>query len=212
MRRPDPKPLAFAVLAIAASTLVTAEAGTKRTEYRYPDRPDIVFTENGAQRAAEPNRPMAFASFESAVSVADARSVSKSASDSYYSELPRRVDTPVASSRSALVSEPVIQSSAYNTAPAYQPPVQSYQPPAPQYTASRGDYAIQAGAFSSADNAERMAEQLASFGNARVSEGYSNGRTVYRVYLGGFSSKDQAQPALNQMKARGFDGFVTRAS
>ena len=200
MRRPDPKLFAFVALTLASTTAFNANAGT-RTEYRYPDRPDIVFTETGAQRATDPSRPMAFASFESAISASDARSMTGNRSASLYSELPQRVEAPKPSYRNALVSEPVV------TKQAYTPTTQRYEP-APV----SGAYAIQAGAFSSAANAQRMAAELSSIGYTRVSEGSSNGRTVFRVYIDGFSSKAQAQPALSQMKSRGYDGFVTRAS
>ena len=210
MRRPDPKLFVLAASVIGAMACLPAHAGEKRIEYRYPDRPDLVYSSNGVARAEDPNRPLAFSKFESAISVADARSVIGPSSNDLVSEAPRRVAPKSSFDKTGFTSAAVVPSYDY-TPPAA--PVASAPTPAPTYTpAVASGFAIQTGAFSSYSNASELAARLSVYGSTRISEGYSNGKTVYRVLLGGWNSKDQAQPMLQQIKARGYDGFVTRAS
>lgn len=207
MKRPVVNSL-LALTVCVSGLAFNASAQERRVEYRYPDRPDLVFTDAGVRAADDPDRPMAFSNFQSAVSVADAQSVMGQRYDSYISELPRRV-APRASATTSLSSSAVVsERSAPVIAPEPQMAAYSPTPAAPV----AGDFSIQAGAFSSYANADRLAVQLRDFADARVVEGVSNGRTVYRVMLGGWVNREQAMPMLDLMKARGFDGFVTRAS
>ena len=195
----------LALSVLAGSFALSASAEERRIEYRYPDRPDLVFSADGVSRAVDPDRPMAFSNFQAAVSVADAQSVLGQRHDPYISELPRRAAPRPASS--------TLNSTAVVSAPATAPAMQPYRSQPVQPAAPSGvDFVIQAGAFSSYANADRLASQLRGYGEARIEEGSSNGRLVYRVMLGGWISREQAMPMLDLIKARGFDGFVTRTS
>ena len=199
MRRPDPKLFVLAASVMGTMAVLPAHAGETRIEYRYPDRPDYVYSSNGVSRSSTPERPIAFSSFESAISVADAQSVIGPSSSSLFSEVPRRVEAKPAFEKSNFTSAAVA-------------PANRYAPPAAPAPAFAEGFAIQTGAFSSYSNASDLASRLSVFGSTRISEGFSNGKTIYRVLLGGWNNKAQAQPLLQQIKASGFDGFVTRAS
>lgn len=187
--RPDPKLLAVCIGAVMTFS-AAAEAGTTRTEYRYPDRPDLVFSSTGEVRRIDEARPMAFSNFEAAISVADARRVLSDTG--YESELPRRVPkTYAAEPQHSELLEPI---------------------PVEPVASVQNAYVIQAGAFGSYENASRLSEKLSQFGATRISEGYKNGKAIYRVQLGGWSSKQAAAPMLDLIKSRGFDGYVVKAS
>jgi cell division protein FtsN len=132
-----------------------------------------------------------------AVELADAQSVMGQRYDSYISELPRRA-APRAIPTSSLTSTGVV-SEPSPAAPAAAAPLSMA-------------YTIQAGAFSSYENADLQAVALRRYGETRIVEGVTNGRPIYRVMLGGWVSREQAAPMLDLIKARGFEGFVTRAS
>lgn len=65
-------------------------------------------------------------------------------------------------------------------------------------------FLIQAGAFSSRDNAERAVAQLATAGQASIRPMERNGGVLYRVVIGGWSSQAQAAAALDRVAAAGF--------
>ena len=213
MTRPDPIAFAFAIASFCMVNTLPAQAADKRIEYRYPDRPDIVFSEDGMARAADPDRPMAFSNFEAAISVAGARSVTGSKPTSWATETPRRLDPPAPQAREALVSTPVVPSRSFTPtvvpqpAPAMPAPTAYYAPPV-----ASAAYTIQAGAFSSWSNANQMVQTLSPLGDARIVEGTSNGRAIYRVMVGGFANRAQAKSMLDQLLSRGYDGFITSAS
>ena len=141
------------------------------------------------------------------MSVADARSVMGKPNSMLQTEAPRRVQPSKSFASSGLTSTAVVPG------PAYEPETPAYveQTPysAPEFASH--SFSIQAGAFSSVSNADRLAAQLASFGDTRVTEGASNGRMIYRVMLGGWNTRSEAQPTLNLIKSRGYEGFVTDA-
>ncbi len=62
---------------------------------------------------------------------------------------------------------------------------------------------IQAGAFASKANAEKLAARLARF-SAQISPMVRNGRTLYRVRLGPYENLARAHRALARVKAGGF--------
>lgn len=62
---------------------------------------------------------------------------------------------------------------------------------------------IQAGAFSDSGNAERLSQQLSSFGSAKVYPTSKGGQNFYRVRLGPYSSVEQADAALGRMVEQG---------
>lgn len=190
--RPDPKPiLAGLALAMAFGTQATAE--TVRTEYRYPDRPDLAYIGGGKSYELSDASPLAFSTFEAAISKEDARRLLDQ--NSYTSQLPKRL--------------PEAEAQAYTPPPQFAP--YPAEPVENSYSSSEG-FVIQAGAFGSYDNARRLSDQLSGFGATRISEDMKNGKPLYRVYLGGWASKRDAQPTLNLIKSNGFDGFVTKAS
>jgi rare lipoprotein A len=70
---------------------------------------------------------------------------------------------------------------------------------------------VQAGAFSSPQNAERAVAQLAQAGAARVEPVSRNGVTLYRVVLDGLSDPDQAEAMRQKVAEAGFaDARVIR--
>ena len=190
--RPDPKPI-LAGLALVMAFGTQASAETVRTEYRYPDRPDLAYVGGGKAYTLSDASPMAFSTFEAAISKEDAKRLLDQ--NGYESQLPKRMPAP--------------QSRAEAPPPRFAP----YQPATADdsYSTSEG-FVIQAGAFGSYDNARRLSDQLSGFGATRISEDMKNGKPLYRVYLGGWASKRDAQPTLNLIKSNGFDGFVTKAS
>tara|TARA_Y100000052_G_scaffold27581_2_gene36763 strand:+ start:46058 stop:46702 length:645 start_codon:yes stop_codon:yes gene_type:complete len=210
MRRPDLTHFSALALIVASFGLGAAHAGEKRIEYRYPDRPDVVYTQNGAYRAADPDRPIAFSAFENAVSVADARSVLGKPSNVLQTEAPRRVEAPKSYASSSLTSTAVIPGPAYQPEPLPYVEPRQYAAPEPTTThySPSAPYSIQAGAFSSISNADRLAAELSAFGDTRVTQGYSNGRQIFRVMLGEWHSRSDAQPTLRLIKSRGFEGFI----
>lgn len=67
-------------------------------------------------------------------------------------------------------------------------------------------YRVQAGAFSSRENAKRLADQLKRQGiPAYVS--YSN--NLYKVQAGAFTSRENAERQVNELKKKGFNAFIT---
>lgn len=89
--------------------------------------------------------------------------------------------------------------------------------PAPTATAAPATAAVpadtrfylQAGAFSSASQAESARARLLLLGqDARIESGEANGRTVHRVVVGPFSSRQQADGAQKQLGASGVSSVV----
>lgn len=73
----------------------------------------------------------------------------------------------------------------------------------------RGDFAVQIGAFSVADNAERLAAKYG--GKAVISKGYVNGAQWNRVWITGYATKDEAANAISSELGRIYpDAFVVR--
>jgi rare lipoprotein A len=62
---------------------------------------------------------------------------------------------------------------------------------------------VQAGAFSDSANAQRLSQQLAAIGTAKVYPTTVSGKSFYRVRIGPFSSVDQADAALGRILAGG---------
>ncbi len=79
----------------------------------------------------------------------------------------------------------------------YPDPVVTQQP-----VTSNNIY-IQAGAFGSADNANRLAMRLSSYANAKVEPVNYSGRTLYKVKLGPLGSVQNADSVLNRVLAGG---------
>lgn len=77
----------------------------------------------------------------------------------------------------------------------------------PSKAYASGSFAVQIGAFSTSENAYRLAAKMRnSFGKAIVSTIMANGRKVYQVRVGRFNSLEQAEVAANNFIAEGFSG------
>ena len=78
----------------------------------------------------------------------------------------------------------------------------TYRQPA-SYTT--GSYAVQVGAFTIRDNAERLAQQLKMrYGNAAVQEGWVGSRLFYRVRAGRYASVQAAETARAGFETGGY--------
>jgi rare lipoprotein A len=73
-----------------------------------------------------------------------------------------------------------------------------------------GTFAVQVGAFSLAENAQRLASQLQrEHGAATVQEGWVNGQRFYRVRAGRYGTLDAADAARQKFEASGYpNSFV----
>jgi rare lipoprotein A len=93
------------------------------------------------------------------------------------------------------------------TAPVVVQVLSSKKTPAPPYSSSAPNgYAVQAGAFSLRENAERFRQELeAHFRKVYVVE-FGD---VWRVRVGPYSSEDEAQRVEARLLAMGHDAFVT---
>lgn len=70
-----------------------------------------------------------------------------------------------------------------------------------------GSFALQVGAFSQSDNANRLAQQLKPrFGRAEVHFSNSGGRALYRVRVGDFHSLRTAEASKGELRESGFPG------
>ncbi len=72
-------------------------------------------------------------------------------------------------------------------------------------------YFVQAGAFSSPDDAENQRARLGMMGMAAgVSERAQDGRTIYRVRIGPFNDKSMADATREQLQVNGVDAVLVR--
>lgn len=78
----------------------------------------------------------------------------------------------------------------------------AYQQPA---SYDIGSFTIQVGAFSVADNAERLAAQLRSqYGVSSIQQGWVKGKLFYRVRVGKYSSLTAAEQARDEFQRHGY--------
>ncbi len=81
--------------------------------------------------------------------------------------------------------------------------------PSPGSVKDGSIYFVQAGAFSSADDAEQQRAKLAMQGfAAKVSEREQSGRTVHRVRIGPFETKDDARAQQERLKSAGAESAL----
>jgi cell division protein FtsN len=72
-------------------------------------------------------------------------------------------------------------------------------------------YFVQAGAFSSQDDAEQQRAKLALQGfGAKISEREQGGRTIHRVRMGPYESQGEAVAQQERLKAGGIDAALVR--
>jgi len=94
-------------------------------------------------------------------------------------------------------------------------------PEAPPYTGKEGgaassssssvSYFVQAGAFSSAADAEQQRGKLALMGlQAKLNERIQSGRTVYRVRLGPFDKREEANQAKDRLEGAGVEAALVQ--
>jgi cell division septation protein DedD len=92
-----------------------------------------------------------------------------------------------------------------NSNPSEARPAETHPAPAPPQ-----DFRVQAGVFKDADNAQKMADRLASAGYPpSVSTSKTNEGTVYRVQAGPFQGRKAAEDAVRDL---GQQGISTRVS
>lgn len=91
---------------------------------------------------------------------------------------------------------------------ALPPPAQTRPRVATQVPGARGAprtaYYVQAGAFSTPENAERMQARVAAFGSSMVTQVSLQGQDVYRVRIGPLADPSSANEVLSQMHQAGY--------
>ncbi len=102
------------------------------------------------------------------------------------------------------VAPPVYAATAQGPVPGHMSQGKFYPDPVvTQQQVTSNNIFIQAGAFGSADNANRLAMRLSSYANAKVEPVDYNGRTLYKVKLGPLGSVQNADNVLNRVLAGG---------
>ena len=89
---------------VASAPTQTASLSTdsRRTEYRYPDQPDMVFGAYGPRRVGNSDAPLAFSSSEAAIDVASAKRITGAPSSNT-----RTMAQPVSSNRNGYAKQKV---------------------------------------------------------------------------------------------------------
>lgn len=83
--------------------------------------------------------------------------------------------------------------------------------PAPAASAAAAQFYVQAGAYSTADDAEAQRARLAMQGHqAKVMAREQSGRTVYRVRLGPFDSREGADDLRDKLGTAGVESTLVR--
>ena len=67
-----------------------------------------------------------------------------------------------------------------------------------------GNYYIQAGAFSSKENALAVQKRLSSFGHIAIQEVQKDSGIIYRVRIGGFATGEEAADLMEQIQRSGY--------
>lgn len=103
-------------------------------------------------------------------------------------------------------------SSGSSSTPAGEPPPSKPQPTTPKVE-EPGNYIIQAGSFSTFEDADRRKAELALLGvNAQVvNVNLDSGKTVYRVQSSTISSSDKLNELLQRLRKNRIDTLVMRA-
>jgi rare lipoprotein A len=91
------------------------------------------------------------------------------------------------------------------SAPPINPP-DPVRPTAPAPAASKPGFRIQAGAFSSRENAEKAVQQLALAGNARIEPIERPNGTLYRVLVAAGDDEGEAWSLRQRVEALGYSG------
>jgi rare lipoprotein A len=80
-------------------------------------------------------------------------------------------------------------------------PEKAFSPPAS--TVTSGIYTIQAGVFSSEENATKLVNKVSSLAKASIENVEVNGRSLWRVRVGSFDDKQSAQDVLETVRNSG---------
>ncbi len=85
-----------------------------------------------------------------------------------------------------------------------QAPQQAFNPPPSDNAAfASGAYTIQAGVFSTEENANKLVGRISSLANAHIENVDVNGRSLWRVRVGSFEDKQSAEIILADVRAAG---------
>jgi rare lipoprotein A len=95
-------------------------------------------------------------------------------------------------------SRPTIASIAAGATPPASPAAASIQ------QASASGFYVQAGSFSTMENAERQRGLVRSYGVSEISQASTGGREVYRVRLGPYTTPDAAGIVADRLKRSGY--------
>jgi rare lipoprotein A len=122
---------------------------------------------------------------------------------------------PAAAARTAATpTQGPLAAAAMTTARPRPVAVSASAPAPPRITTSsaKAAFLVQAGTFSSRENADRLARQLGAKGfQARVSSAGSGGRVLYRVRIGPPGDRAAAAALLARLKAAGSGGAIVPA-
>ena len=80
-------------------------------------------------------------------------------------------------------------------------PEKTFNPPAS--SVSSGVYTIQAGVFSTEQNANKLADKVSALGSANIENVDVGGKSLWRVRIGAFDDRQSAENILDQVRAAG---------
>lgn len=182
----------------------------------YVAKVPIPFVDKVPQRSAEQDAQEAAANKNwnpNANLPGGGKTVARPAAASGVVAAPAAVPAPAAAA-SSIVAPPAVRAAA--SAPAAQAAAQPAAAAKPAEAAKPADtgfvFFVQAGAFSTAGEAEQQRARLAMQGfNARVYERANAERSVFRVRIGPFDDKPAADQLLAQVQGAGLEATVVRA-
>lgn len=155
-----------------------------------------------AVKEKTPTREVTLYTSKGSPLVSDAMADDNLAASSAGDELLPREASPSAGSSSD--DEPVTLAALYPPENAFSPPAPTMKSkPAAAKAESKGQYTIQAGAFSSENNAYQMAEKLASISTPLVEPMSRQDKSLWRVRVGSYASRTDAERALSKVRAAG---------
>jgi cell division protein FtsN len=155
-----------------------------------------------AEKPAAAERPVATPVADKAASAPAPRAAASAA------DKPRAASAPAPEAAKSSRDPAAILSGQAPTTPAATAPAKPATPAAGQ---DPFVYFVQAGAYSSADDAEQQRARLAMQGiSAKVTEREQGGRTVHRVRLGPFETRTDAEAAQERLRGAGAEAVLVR--
>lgn len=159
-----------------------------------------------ADKPAPAERPVATPAADKAASAPAPRAAASAADKPRAASAPAPAPAPEAAKSSR--DPAAILSGQAPATPAATAPA---KPAAPAAGQDPFVYFVQAGAYSSADDAEQQRARLAMQGiGAKVSEREQGGRTVHRVRLGPFETRTDAEAAQERLRGAGAEAVLVR--